>query len=113
MARQWSGIPGQQAEPLGAWNSLAALSRLRRRRTGRREADYLDNLVNTELEFIRQLPEQQRSRPAEALALLAMLAQDHRQYGRGWISRRELRDRVERTLIDLDAMRQVPAEQPL
>ncbi len=73
----------------------------------------MDGLVDTELEFIRQLPEQQRSRPAEALALLAMLAQDHRHYGRGWISRRELRHRVDRTLADLDALRQIPAEQPL
>ncbi|MGH3886184.1 MAG: hypothetical protein ACRDSZ_06375 [Pseudonocardiaceae bacterium] len=109
MARQSSGISGQQAEQPRAWNGLAVL----RRRIGRREADYLDDLVNTELEFIRQLPEQQRSRPVEALALLAMLAQDHRHYGRGWISRRELRQRVERTLTDLDAIRQVPAEQPL
>jgi hypothetical protein len=42
-----------------------------------------------------------------------MLAQDHRHYGRGWISRRELRHRVERTLTDLDALRQIPVEQPL
>ncbi len=95
--------------PLRAWNPFESL----RRRSGRREADYLDELVNTELEFVRQLPEAQRGRPAEALALLAILAQDHRHYGRGWISRRELRHRVERTLTDLDAMRQVPVEQPL
>jgi hypothetical protein len=73
----------------------------------------LDGLVNAELQFIRRLPEQQRGRPAEALALLVMLAQDHRHYGRGWISRRELRHRVERTLTDLDALRQVTADQPL
>lgn len=110
MARQPSRIPGHEAEPLRAWHRFGSL---RRGRTARLEADYLDDLVNTELEFIRQLPEQQRSRPAEALALLAMLAQDHRNYGRGWISRRELRHRVERTLTDLDALRQVPVEQPL
>ncbi len=109
MERQSSGIPGRQTEPLRAWNRFGSL----RRRAGRREADYLDDLVDTELEFIRQLPEQQRSRPAEALAVLAMLAQDHRHYGRGWISRRELRHRVERALTDLDALRQIPVEQPL
>ncbi len=94
---------------LRAWSRFQSL----RRRSGRREADYLDELVDTELEFIRQLPQQQRGRPAEALALLAMLAQHHRYYGRGWISRRELRHRVECTLTELDAMRQVPVEQPL
>ncbi|MGH3918308.1 MAG: hypothetical protein ACRDSG_04605 [Pseudonocardiaceae bacterium] len=109
MARQSSGIPWHQAVPRRAWSLFESL----RRRSGRREADYLDHLVDTELEFIRQLPEQQRGRPAEALALLAMLAEEHRYYGRGWISRRELRHRVERTLTDLDAMRQVPVEQPL
>ncbi len=109
MAGQSSGIPGHQAEQRRGWNRFESL----RRRSGRREADYLDDLVNTELEFIRQLPEQQRGRPAEALALLALLAQDHRHYGRGWISRRELRHRIERTLTDLDAIRQVPVEQPL
>ena len=109
VVRRSSEGPGQRAEPPRVWDCLTSL----RRRTGRREADYLDRLVDTELEFIRRLPEQQRSRPAEALALLAMLAQDHRHYGRGWISRRELRHRVERTLTELDALRQVPAEQPL
>ncbi len=110
MARRSSEVPGQRAESSRVWDRLASL---RRRRAGKHEADYLDGLVNGELEFIRQLPEQQRSAPAEALALLAMLAQDHRYYGRGWISRRELRRRVDRTLTDLDALRQVPAEQPL
>lgn len=109
MVRRSSEGPGRRAAPARVWDRLAWL----RRRAGRREADYLDGLVNTELEFIRQLPEQQRSRPAEALALLAMLAQDHRHYGLGWISRRELRHRVERTLTDLDALWQIPAEQPL
>ncbi|MGH4012239.1 MAG: hypothetical protein ACRDTH_29440 [Pseudonocardiaceae bacterium] len=109
MAKQSSGIPGHQAVPRRAWSRFESL----RRRSGRREADYLDDLVNTELEFVRQLPEQQRTRPAEALALLAMLAQYHRHYGRGWISRRELRHRVECTLTELDALRQVPVEQPL
>jgi hypothetical protein len=110
VARESNEIFGQQAGPLRAWHRLGWL---RRGHSARLEADYLDDLVNTELEFIRQLPHQQRSRPTEALALLAMLAQDHRYYGRGWISRRELRHRVERTLTDLDTLRQIPAEQPL
>lgn len=110
MTTQSNEILGQQSAALRGWHRFGSL---RRGRSARLEADYLDDLVNTELEFIRQLPQQQRSRPAEALALLAMLAQDHRYYGRGWITRRELRDRVERTLTDLDALRQIPAEQPL
>ncbi|MGH3870873.1 MAG: hypothetical protein ACRDSR_05035 [Pseudonocardiaceae bacterium] len=109
MAGQLGRITEHHAGPRRAWNCFELL----RRRSSRREADYLDDLVNTELEFVRQLPQPQRDRPAEALALLALLAQDHRNYGRGWISRRELRDRTERTLADLDAMRQIPAQQPL
>lgn len=114
MTKRSGEAPGQRTAPPRAWDrrswdQIASL----RRRSGRREADYLDRLVDTELGFIRQLPERQRRRPAEALALLAMLAQDHRRYGQGWISRRELRHRVERTLADLDALRQTPAEQPL
>ena len=110
VAKRSGEAPGQQtAAPRAgerrAWDQIAAL----RRRAGKREADHLDRLVDTELEFIRLLPEQQRCRPAEALALLVMLAQDHRHYGQGWISRRELRHRVERTLTDLDALRQNPA----
>ena len=114
MAKGSGEAPGQRAAQLRGWD-LRSWDRIAslRRRAGRREADYLDRLVNAQLEFIRQLPEQQRSRPAEALALLAMLAQDHRHYGHGWISRRELRHRVERTLADLDALRQTPAEQSL
>lgn len=81
----------------------------RRQRAVASEADFLDGVVDAQLEFIRQLPMHQRDALAEALAVLAMLAQDHRRYGRGWISRRELRHRTDRALAELDALGQVPS----
>ena len=110
MAKQSSGIPGQQAEPLRAWNRFRLL---RRGRTARLEAEFLDRLVDAELEFLRQLPAPLREGPAEALTVLVMLAQDYRYYARGWINRRELRHRAERALTDLDVLRRVPGAEPL
>ncbi len=77
-----------------------------------RDAEFLDGVVDTQLEFIRQLPMHQRDELAEALAVLVMLAQDHRLCARGWISRRELRARTDRALADLDALGQMPAGAP-
>ncbi|MGH3865473.1 MAG: hypothetical protein ACRDQ4_04900 [Pseudonocardiaceae bacterium] len=82
--------------------------RWRRHRATAREAVFLDNLVNAQLELIRQLPMHRRDELAEALAVLVMLAQDHRHCAQGWISRRELRHRAGRALAELDALRQVP-----
>ncbi len=113
VARQSNEILGQQPEQLRAWNRFWSL---RRRRTVAREADFLNDLVDGELEFMRQLPTDLRAGPTEALAILVMLAQDYRHYAQGWISRRELRRRVERALTDLDALRrvtQVTADEPL
>jgi len=73
--------------------------------TARWDADFLDGLVDTELEFVHRLPMHLRARPVEMLAVMAMLAQDHRHYAQGWISRRELRRRAQRAVGDLDAMR--------
>jgi hypothetical protein len=84
---------------------------VRRSRTAQLEADFLDRLVDAELEFVRRLPVHLRSKPAEALAVLAMLAADHRHYAQGWISRRELRRRVEQALADLDALREATDEE--
>jgi len=78
---------------------------LRRTRSARRGTDVLDELVDTELEFIRRLPAHLRTRPAEVLAVLVLLAQDHRHYAQGWISRRELRRRARVALDDLDTTR--------
>ena len=88
--------PVQTRSPLG-W--------LRRTRAARRDADLLDGLVDTQLEFVRQLPVHLRARPVEVLAVKAMLAQDYRHYAQGWINRRELRHRVQRALDDLGALR--------
>jgi hypothetical protein len=110
VTRQPSGIPGQQVELPRTWNRFGPL---RRRRTARLEADFLDNLVDTELAFMRQLPGHLRGGPTDALAVLVMLAQDYRHYAQGWINRRELRLRTERALADLDVLRQVPGGEPL
>ncbi|MGH3940346.1 MAG: hypothetical protein ACRDTG_17270 [Pseudonocardiaceae bacterium] len=69
------------------------------------EAEFLDRLVDAELEFVRRLPVHLRAEPAEALAVLVMLAQDHRHYALGWISRRGLRRRAEQAVTDLDRLR--------
>jgi hypothetical protein len=73
-----------------------------------RDADFLDGVVDAQLEVVRQLPFDQRDELAEALAVLVTLAQDHRYYLRHWISRRELRQRVEYALITLDALGHLP-----
>ncbi len=82
------------------------------RRTVAHDAEFLDGVVDTQLDFIRQLPMHQRDELAEALAVLVLLAQDHRFRARGWISRRELRARTDRALANLDALGQVPAGAP-
>ena len=109
MTRKPSGIPGQQVELPRTWNRFGSL----RRRTARLEADFLDDLVDAELTFMRQLPVHLRDGPTDALAVLVMLAQDYRHYAQGWINRRELRHRAERALADLDVLRQVPGGEPL
>jgi hypothetical protein len=86
---------------------------LRRSRTAQLEAEFLDRLVDAELEFIRRLPVHLRSKPAEALAVLVMLAQSHRHYAQGWISRRELRGRAESSITALDVLRDEPAPEQL
>jgi hypothetical protein len=73
-----------------------------------RDADFLDGVVDAQLELVRQLPFDQRDELAEALAVLVTLAQDHRYYLRQWISRRELRHRIESALVSLDALGHVP-----
>lgn len=79
-----------------------------RRRAVAREATFLDCLVDAQLDFIGQLPMHRREELAEALAVLVMLAGDHRYHAQGWISRRQLRHRIGRALVDLDALLQVP-----
>lgn len=79
----------------------------RRRRAVAQEAAFLDGLVDAQLEFIGQLPMHRREDLAEALAVLVMLAQDHRYRAQGWISRRELRHRIGQALAGLDALVQI------
>ena len=81
----------------------------RHHRAVARDADFLDSVVDAQLELIRQLPIDQRDELGEALAVLVMLAQDHRYFLRDWISRRELRHRIDRALVDLDGLGQVPS----
>ncbi|MBV8993052.1 MAG: hypothetical protein JO287_04965 [Pseudonocardiales bacterium] len=81
----------------------------RQHRAVARDADFLDGVVEAQLELVRQLPIDQRDELAEALAVLVMLAQDHRYYLRDWINRRELRHRTQRALVSLDALGESPA----
>lgn len=96
-------------QPTGLPRTRNHFAIVRRGRTARLEADFLDRLVDAELEFIRRLPVHLRGKPAEALAVLVMLAQDHRHYAQGWISRRALRRRAERAVADLDRLRETTA----
>jgi len=82
--------------------------RWRRRGAASREAAFLDGVVDAQLEFISQLPMHRREEFAEALAVLVMLAQDHRYRRQGWISRRELRHRAGRAIAALDVLLQAP-----
>ena len=99
----------QSTKPAGRFRSVRnrsrPLGRLRRTGAARWDADFLDGLVDTELEFVRRLPVHLRARPVELLAVLVMLAQDYRYYAQGRINRRELRHRAQRAVDDLDAMR--------
>jgi hypothetical protein len=97
----------QSMNPAGGPGPARARSRLRlcRTRTARCDADFLDGLVDAELELVRRLPTHLRVRPVEMLAVLAMLAQDYRHYAWGWINRRELRHCAQRAVHNLDAMR--------
>lgn len=101
MARHSGEVLGR---PTGS--SRGSFGVARRGRAARREADFLDRLVDAELEFVRRLPVHVRAEPAEALAVLVMLAQDHRHYAQGWISRRALRRRAEQAVTDLDRLRE-------
>ncbi len=83
----------------------ALIAPRRRSRMARETAAALDRVVDAELEFLRRVPVQLRARPVEALAVLVMLAQDHRHYALGWIGRRELRRRSEHALSDLGSLR--------
>jgi hypothetical protein len=73
-----------------------------------READFLDGVVDAQLDFIRGMPMQRRVRAVEALAVLVTLAQDHRYCAQGWISRRELRARTRRAITALEVLLQLP-----
>ncbi|MGH3975158.1 MAG: hypothetical protein ACRDS9_17790 [Pseudonocardiaceae bacterium] len=103
-------VPGQQVEQLRGWNRIRSL---RRRRTARLEAEFLDRLVDAELEFMNRLPVNVREKPTDALAVLVMLAQDYRHYAQGWISHHELTHRAEHSLTELAVLRQAPVTEPL
>jgi hypothetical protein len=103
VARQSGWTPERQARTLRAWSRF----RWRYRRVMDREADFLDGVVDAQLEYIRTLPMHQRDELARALAVLVTLAQDHRHCAQGWISRRELRHRVAHSLSSLDALLQI------
>lgn len=80
-----------------------------RRARAARRADALDAVVDAQLAFVRRMPDELRSRPADALAVLVMVAQDHRHYAQGWISGHELRARTKRSFSTLEESRVRPA----
>lgn len=94
--------PAGRSQPV---RTRSPFGRLRRTRTARRDAEFLDRLVDSELEFVRRLPVHLRARPVEMLAVMVMLAQDYRHYAHGWINHRELRHRAQLAAGDLDAIR--------
>jgi len=77
------------------------VGRLSRRSAATATAELLDRIVDRDLELVRALPVYQRTRPAEKLAAMVLLAQAYRHYAAGWIGRRELRTRSRAIFDDL------------
>ena len=82
----------------GGHQLLAPLTRLlsaRSRQQAGRTAELIERIVDAELDLIRALPVHLRSGPAERLAPMVTLAQAHRYYSAGWLSRREFHRRCQ------------------
>ncbi|MBB5154251.1 hypothetical protein [Saccharopolyspora phatthalungensis] len=61
-----------------------------RRARALRCAQVLDEVVNSQVGLLPQLPVELRRRCADQLAELVLLAQSYRHFAAGWISRQEL-----------------------
>jgi hypothetical protein len=81
----------------------------RKSRSARRALDsarILDQVVENQLPLVARLPEGgSRVRAADFLAELVLLSQAYRHHAAGWITRRELEQRGNRTMRRLDHIR--------
>jgi hypothetical protein len=81
----------------------------RKSRSARRALDsarILDQVVENQLPLVARLPEGgSRVRAADFLAELVLLSQAYRHHAAGWITRRELERRGNRTMRRLDHIR--------
>lgn len=68
-----------------------------------RAAAALHRIVDRDLELVRCLPADRRSRQADRLTLIVLLSQTYRHYANGWIGRRDLRRRLRCYLDQLTA----------
>jgi hypothetical protein len=82
---------------------------IRESKSARRALDsarILDQVVENQLPLVAHLPEGgSRVRAADFLAELVMLSQAYRHHAAGWISRRELERRGDRTMRRLTSIR--------
>lgn len=81
---------------LGGW---------RRTQQALRAAATLDQVVDSQLPLMVNLPERSRRRRADYLAELVLLSEAYRHYAAGWIDRRELERRCQQTVVQLDQLR--------
>ncbi|WP_424183666.1 hypothetical protein ACOBQX_16960 [Actinokineospora sp. G85] len=74
----------------------------------------IERLVDDRVAAVLSLPEESRGRHADHLAELVFLAEAHRAYGKGWLSKRELDRRSAATSRRLHALRvPMPSGAPL
>lgn len=77
-----------------------------------RSARILNEVVETQLPLISNLPADSRRRASDYLAELVMLSQAYRHYAAGWISRRELERRGVVAMERMSTLRRPSAEAP-
>lgn len=75
-------------------------------RRARSAADFIDALVDSELELLAMLPVHRRTKPAEVLTVLVILANSYRAFGRNEIDKVELRSREHQTSRLLSVLHQ-------
>jgi hypothetical protein len=82
------------------------IKKSRRARRALDSARILDQVVENQLPLVARLPEGgSRVRAADFLAELVLLSQAYRHHAAGWISRRELERRGNRTMRKLNHIR--------
>ena len=66
-------------------------------------AEALNRIVDRDLELIRAMPPDRRSRQVDRLVAIVLLSQAYRHFAAGWIGRRELRERTRFALAEATA----------